>query len=121
MRCRASVSSTTPRFGPRWPPVRETLRTRKSLISAASSVSSSSLRLRRSRGPVTRSSSAICPPCVDTFDADQSRAVDHHRGRGGAGTVKCDRSGEALLRAALVREGAAGTLDAEGSVDDVLL
>jgi hypothetical protein len=28
---------------------------------------------------------------------------------------------EALLRAALVREGAASTLDAEGSVDDILI
>ncbi|CPU66084.1 Uncharacterised protein [Mycobacteroides abscessus] len=36
-RCIAMVSSTTPRFGPRWPPVRETESTRNARISAASS------------------------------------------------------------------------------------
>ena len=35
-RCRAIVSSTTPRFDPRWPPVTDTLVTRKRRISAAS-------------------------------------------------------------------------------------
>ena len=35
-RCSAMVSSTTPRFGPRWPPVRLTLVIRKARISSAS-------------------------------------------------------------------------------------
>ena len=37
-RCSAIVSSTTPRFGPRCPPVRETFSTRNARISAASSL-----------------------------------------------------------------------------------
>ena len=49
--CIASVSSTTPRFGPRCPPVRETFSIRNARISAASCSSCSRLRASRSRGP----------------------------------------------------------------------
>ncbi len=50
IRCTAMVSSTTPRFGPRWPPVWETLPIRNSLTSAASCSSCASDNLLRSCG-----------------------------------------------------------------------
>ncbi len=49
-RCRPIVSSTTPRFGPRCPPVRDTLSIRNARISAANSSSCSRSRRRSSRG-----------------------------------------------------------------------
>src|SRR4051794_6201140 len=55
------VSSTTPRFGPRWPPVRATVATRNRRISAASSVSSAGPSLRRSAGPRTRRNTLTGP------------------------------------------------------------
>ena len=62
-RCRAIVSSTTPRLGPRCPPVWETELTRNSRISAASRSSRAGLKPRRSSTDVNRSSSPTrCPP-----------------------------------------------------------
>ena len=52
----AMVSSTTPRFGPRCPPVRETSSTRKRRISSARAGIWSGRRDRRSSGPSMRSS-----------------------------------------------------------------
>src|SRR3954451_7331505 len=49
-RCSAMVSSTTPRFGPRWPPVRATDVTRCSRISVASASSSERRSLLTSAG-----------------------------------------------------------------------
>src|SRR5690349_14448729 len=49
-RCRATVSSTTPRLGPRWPPVLATACTRNSRISWDSSPSCASDSAFRSRG-----------------------------------------------------------------------
>ncbi len=46
------VSSTTPRFGPRWPPVRDRLSMRRFRIAAASAGSCSSVRFFTSAGPV---------------------------------------------------------------------
>src|SRR5699024_1857332 len=66
-RCNASVSSTTPRFGPRCPPAAETLSMRNSRISADSSASSSCAIALRSSGPRRDSSSAtlhLTCPCV---------------------------------------------------------
>src|SRR5262245_8165408 len=50
-RCSARVSSTTPRFGPRCPPVAATLWIRNSRISCASSLSCAWERCCRSAGP----------------------------------------------------------------------
>src|SRR2546422_2227143 len=61
-RCSASVNSTTPRLGPRWPPVLDTVATRNWRISSASARSSGSLSERRSAGLVIRSSTGV----VDT-------------------------------------------------------
>ncbi len=49
-RCRPSVGSTTPRFGARWPPLREQVATSSSRISRASTSTSARERPRRSRG-----------------------------------------------------------------------
>src|SRR5215469_5626079 len=59
------VNSTTPRFGPRWPPFRETASIRNSLISLASTVSSSGVSALTSRGLQIDSSMVIwCAPHV---------------------------------------------------------
>ena len=64
------VSSTTPRFGPRWPPVLETASTRKSRISAARRFSWSWLSSLMSSGPLMRSSkvTAGCSSCGYAMD-----------------------------------------------------
>ena len=49
VRCRASVSSTTPRFGPRCPPVADTFCTKKSRISADSCTICPGVSASRSR------------------------------------------------------------------------
>src|SRR5437763_259060 len=56
-RCRASVSSTTPRLEPRWPPRTETVSTISSRISAASVSRAPASSPRRSAGPRTASRS----------------------------------------------------------------
>src|SRR5215471_19678109 len=59
------VNSTTPRFGPRWPPFLETASIRNALISPASVVSSSGVSALTSRGLQIDSSSVIwCAPHV---------------------------------------------------------
>src|SRR5690348_12696965 len=58
-RWRASVSSTTPRLGARWPPVRAIFSTRKERISAASASSWAQSRARRSDGEWIDSSKAV--------------------------------------------------------------
>ena len=55
-RCSAMVSSTTPRLGPRWPPVLETASTRKVRISSARAGSWSAGSALRSSGPSIESS-----------------------------------------------------------------
>src|SRR6476469_3411906 len=68
-RCRAMVSSTTPRLGPRWPPVLETDSTRKSLISWARLGSWAGVSALRSAGPLMVSSSptrAVLPGVTNT-------------------------------------------------------
>ena len=100
-RCSASVSSTTPRLGPRWPPVRETFATRKSRISAASTASSSGVSRFRSCGPPTvdsrpdRSSASLMtrksiggtpariPGCGTFTGSAQPRPFSHPRPRPG--------------------------------------
>ena len=63
-RCNARVSSTTPRLGPRWPPVRHTESTNCSRMSVASSANSSAERPRRSAGPRISESAVTEPPHV---------------------------------------------------------
>ena len=60
-RCRASVSSTTPRLGPMWPPLRAVTAMSRSRISAASAGSWSAGRARTSSGPRMVASNAISP------------------------------------------------------------
>src|SRR4051794_8475053 len=60
----AMVSSTTPRLGPRCPPVRLQVSTRKSRISLPSWSSWASERLRRSRGDAMDSRMPIAVECT---------------------------------------------------------
>src|SRR6267378_6606483 len=55
----ARVSSTTPRLGPRWPPVLETVATRNWRISSARARNSESLMERRSAGLMIRSRTGV--------------------------------------------------------------
>src|SRR3954447_9676980 len=69
----ASVSSTTPRFGPKWPEFVATVRIITSRISAASSSSCSAESPRRSLGVAIESRSAIAPESISY------QVVDRHR------------------------------------------
>src|SRR5450759_2383527 len=63
-RCRAIVSSTTPRFGPRWPPVFETDWTRNARIACASWTRARCPSRRRAAGPRIWSRTPMGSPLV---------------------------------------------------------
>src|SRR5210317_165661 len=80
--CIAIVISTTPRLGPRWPPVFETVSIRKERISSASSLSSRSLRPSRSFGDLICSSMLGSTP-LQLFlcprpPANEARTAEFH-------------------------------------------
>src|SRR6185437_6568088 len=83
-RCSARESSTTPRLGPRWPPVLVTLSMRKSRISRARRTSSSRPSRSRSRGPCTvlrtdptlDADAALADPVFDDADFDDAVFAD---------------------------------------------
>src|ERR1044072_270380 len=86
-------SSTTPRLGPRWPPVLATAVIRNSLISWASAASSSLVSALRSCGPRMFSSSGMLgsPPRLSAHGALAGRAQRllerAHGGQAGGGLV----------------------------------
>src|ERR1700722_5067412 len=77
-RCNASVSSTTPRLGPRWPPVAATLWIRNSRISTARCRSSDWERCCRSAGPRIRSSILLVYAEPPTHRADLQQYPARH-------------------------------------------
>src|SRR5579872_1046805 len=86
-RWRAIVSSTAPRFEPRWPPVFETDSTRNWRISSARRSHSSSERAFRSLGEWMRSRSM----CVSGGSADHRRPTRSGYRRGGGTAVRASR------------------------------
>src|SRR5664279_4338400 len=75
------VSSTTPRLGPRWPPVLETESTKNARISSASNGIWSADNALRSSGPLIDSSSFtrvdFLPTDSDLRVYDVPRSLDH--------------------------------------------
>src|SRR6478609_921753 len=69
------VSSTTPRLGPMWPPVRAHVVMRKSRISVASPSSCASSRSRRSRGDVIESRVPIAGESTSLEGDDRDRGL----------------------------------------------
>src|SRR6266567_7051979 len=69
----ARVSSTTPRLGPRWPPVLETVATRNCRISSARARKSTSLRERRSAGSEIRSRTGVLET-LSIFDSSLAKS-----------------------------------------------
>src|SRR5437660_63793 len=84
-RCSARVSSTTPRLGPRWPPVLDTVATRNWRISSARAPSSASLSERRSAGLVIRSSTGV----LETWSIFGDSSLANGRQYPGRGATAC--------------------------------